>query len=54
MIHTTNTAKFVVKNGLVGNLQNTLNDLAEQGYDFVSLHQFMTADGLKFSLVMRR
>jgi len=54
MMHTMNTAKFVVKNGSVGNLQNTLNDLAEQNYDFVSLHQFMTPDGLKFSLVMKR
>jgi hypothetical protein len=54
MMHTMNTAKYIVKNGSTGNLQTTLNDLVEQGYEIVNLYQFMTADGLKFSLVMKR
>jgi len=53
-MHTVCVSKFIVKNGPIGNLQNTLNELAEQGYEIVNLHQFMTADGLKFSLVMKR
>jgi len=53
-MHTVCVSKFIVKNGPIGNLQNTLNDLVEQGYEIVNLHQFMTADGLKFSLVMKR
>jgi len=54
IMHTVCVSKFIVKNGPIGNLQNTLNELAEQGYEIVNLHQFMTADGLKFSLVMKR
>ena len=54
MMHTMNMSKYVVKNGPISNLQSTLNDLDEQGYSFMSLHQFLTADGLKFSLVMCR
>jgi len=54
MMHTMNMSKYVVKNGPVSNLQSTLNDLDEQGYNFMNLHQFLTADGLKFSLVMCR
>ncbi len=53
-MHTMSISKYIVKNGSVRTLQNTLNDLAEQGYEFVNLHQFLTADGLKFSLVMKR
>jgi len=53
-MHTMNMSKYVVKNGPVSNLQSTLNDLDEQGYNFMDLHQFLTADRLKFSLVMCR
>jgi hypothetical protein len=53
-MHTVCVSKFVVKNGPINALQSVLNDYSEQGYEIVNLHQFMTQDGLKFSLVMKR
>ena len=52
-MHTVCVSKFIVKNGPISALQGALNDYSEQGYEIVSLFQFM-ADGLRFSLVMKR
>ena len=34
-------------------LENTLNELAKNGYEFVSIEQYIF-DGLNFSLIMKR
>lgn len=45
--------RYITKGGSASDLQNTLNDLSEQGYELVNLHMFM-GDGLRFFLVMKR